>query len=143
MSERDFEIKGTSFQVNKIDVFKQYHVVRRLAPILADLLPVMGKFASMSPDELKQDQFESLAPVLNGFAKLSDADSDYVLLALLSAVAMKQDSTGNYAQLVVRDIMMFKDVLDLPTTLQCAGRALLYNLKGFFSALPQVSKGSQ
>lgn len=138
MNEREFEINGRRFMCSKIDAFKQFHIVRRMAPILADLLPVASKFAKMNATDLKEDQIEALAPIMNGIAKLSDVDADKVLIGLLSAVEIKQE-TGNWAKVAGDHGLMFQD-LDLPTMLQAAGRAFMYNLSGFFTALPLALK---
>lgn len=142
MSERDFEIGGKKFKLNKIDAFKQFHIVRRIAPILKDLLPLLGEFQKVAknPEGLseteKLDQFAKLAgPFMEGISKLSDADSDKVLYGLLSSVEMQQDA-GNWAR-VSSDSMLMMQTMELPVLLQIAGRAFMYNLSGFFAGLPQ------
>ena len=37
--DNDFEIGGRQFKLNKIDAIKQFHVARRVSPILGDLMP--------------------------------------------------------------------------------------------------------
>lgn len=140
MNEREFQINGITFQLSKLDPWKQFHVVRKLAPFMADLLPTLAKFSALTPDELKGDQMEALAPALNSLAKMSQSDSEFCVKTLISCVAMKQDS-GNYAQLIVNDVTMFKDILDLPLMLKLAGKAFMYNLGSFISASPQLSTG--
>lgn len=127
--------------MNKIDAFKQFHIVRRIGPILGDLLPALGSVKKdmdgLSESE-KMDQFAKIAsPIMMGLSKLSDADSDKVLYGLLSSVEMQQ-SSGNWARVATDSMLMFSD-LELPILLQCAGRAFMYNLSGFFAALPKVS----
>lgn len=134
----DFSIGEKEFKAGKINAMKQFHVVRRIAPILGDLIPVLKKFEGMSEEELKKDQIESLAPILNGLAKLSDKDSEFVLYSLLAAVEMKQD-LGNWAKLSNGEQLMFND-LELPVLLQVAGRTFMHNLTGFFAVLPKLSK---
>lgn len=143
MSERDFEIGNKKFKLSKIDAFKQFHIVRRVGPILADLLPSMKGMQtlknvdSMSDDE-KLTQISKLAgPIMEGLSKLSDADADLVLIGLLSSVEIQQ-SAGNWAKIASSGIMMIQD-LELPVMMQIAGRAFMYNLSGFFGALPQKS----
>lgn len=142
MNERDFEIGSRKFKLNKIDAFKQFHIVRRIAPILSDLLPVAQKFQKMSDAELSNDQVAALAPILNGLSKLSDDDSNRVLMGLLSSVEMQQTAAGGWARLASNDMLMFQD-LELPVLLQCAGRAFMFNMQGFFGVLPQVSQGGK
>lgn len=146
MNERDFEISGQKFKLNKINAFKQFHIVRRIAPILSELLPAMASISKFMGSETglsESEKFEQIAafasPILDGLAKLSDEDSNKVLLGLLEAVEMQQ-STGNWARLSNGTQLMFEN-LELPVMLQCAGRAFAYNMAGFFNALNQVSPG--
>jgi hypothetical protein len=146
MSDRDFEIGTRKFKLNKIDAFKQFHVVRRLGPILGDIIPVAQKLKGLNSENQSQDEmFDAIAkisqPILIGLSKLSDADSNMVLISLCSAVEMQQ-SMGNWARVATDAGLMFQD-LDLPTLLQIAGRAFIYNLSGFFAAAPQVSHGGK
>jgi hypothetical protein len=147
MNERDFEIGGRKFKLNKIDTFKQFHIVRRLAPILGDLIPAAQKLKNVDDKKgTEEEKFEAIAklaqPLMNGFAKLSDADSNLVLLGLCSAVEMQQMPTGNWARLSNGELMMIQD-LPLQVLLQVAGRALQFNMAGFFDLLPQVSPGGK
>lgn len=140
----DFEIGGRKFKAGKINAFKQFHLVRRIAPILADLLPSIKEFQKLfnTKTEKSQDEkFEELAllasPLLKGFSKLSDEDSDKVLFGLLSCVEML--GPGNvWARVATENMLMIQD-LELPALLQIAGRAFIFNLSGFFAVLPSVS----
>ena len=143
MSERDFSIGNLNFKLGKLDAFKQFHIVRRVGPILADLLPAMKGMADkqekqknkLSESE-KLDQFaEIAAPVMLGLSKLSDADSEMVLLGLLSSVEVQQ-SAGNWAKVANGSMIMMQD-LELPVLLQIAGKAFAYKLAGFFAGLPR------
>lgn len=50
MSDRDFKIGDREFKLNKIDAFKQFHLVRRVGPLLADLLPAMQNMKPVSDE---------------------------------------------------------------------------------------------
>lgn len=143
MSDRDFTIGSREFKFNKIDAFKQFHIVRRIGPILSDLLPAMKGMSPVSTkkaDKLSSDdQLDLLAkfaaPFMNGISKLSDADADLVLFGLLSSVEVKQVS-GNWVKVSTPTMLMVQD-MELPVLLQIAGRAFMFNLSNFFTALPQ------
>jgi hypothetical protein len=143
MSERDFEIGGRKFKLNKINAIKQFHIVRRIVPILSDLGPVMGDVQKvMNPNSniSEAKKFERAAkimtPILNGISNMSEADSNKVLFGLLSAVEMKQEH-GNWAFVANDEMLLFQD-MELPILLQLAGRSFMFNLSGFFSVLPQA-----
>lgn len=143
MSDRDFQIGGRSFKLNKIDAFKQFHIVRRIAPILGDLVPALKTAGSLSDlrsiealsESEKLDMVAKFAgPVLSGLSNLSDADADLVLFGLLSSVEVQQVA-GNWAKVASGTMLMIQD-MELPILLQLAGRAFVFNLGGFFAALP-------
>jgi len=143
MSERDFVIGNIEFKLSKMDAFKQFHVVRRMGPILSDLLPSLKDMAASSKKELNEEEkldqiAKFVSPIMNGLSKLSDDDADKVLLGLLSCVEMKQSQTGNWARVVNGNNLMFSN-LELPILLQAAGKAFMFNLSGFFAALPSHS----
>jgi hypothetical protein len=143
-NEREFSIGEHTFQLNKLNAFKQFHVVRRIAPILGKLgnvLPELAKAAKKVSAEQSVDQkIEEMAkfvePIMNGLSSLSDADSEFVLLGLLSSVEVHQKQFNNWAKMATDKGLMFEN-FELPILLQCAGRAFMYNLSGFFASLPQ------
>lgn len=138
--DNHFELGGREFSIRKLDAFAQYHIVRRLGPVLSELLPVLPKIQetvlkdSASEKEKFEEAVKLLAPLFEGFAKLSDADADKVLHSLLVAVEVKQ-STGNWAKVSNGSLLMFHD-LEFPQLLMIAGRAFVFNLGNFFNALP-------
>ena len=141
MADRDFEIGTRKFKLNKINAFRQFHIVRRIGPILSDLLPSMTTMKKVSSSsELSEmekfDEFAKIAaPLMTGLSKLSDKDADYVLFGLLSSVEILQD-TGNWAKVATDSMLMMQD-MELPVLLQIAGRAFAFNLAGFFGELPR------
>ncbi len=139
MKDRQFEMGGRDFSLNKIDAIKQFHIVRRIGPILSDLLPAMKGLAAKNIEGASiDDQLEHAAtifgPIMTGLQKLSDADAELVLYGLLASVEVKQTS-GNWAKIATGNppMLMMQD-LELPQLLQIAGRAFAYNLTGFFTA---------
>lgn len=143
MNEGTFELNGTRYKTNKISPMKQFHIVRRIGPILSDLMPAMGDIAKSlkatgtQPEKIDFDQIAKfVSPIMSGLSKLDDADSELVLYGLLSGVERNQMGAWSY----VSDgkTLMFQD-LDLPAMLQLAGRSFMFNLSGFFSALPSTS----
>lgn len=142
MSENGFEIGSKKFKLSKIDAFKQFHIVRRIGPLLSELLPAMKGMQKTDLEKLPEDKkFDEIAkiagPIMLGLSKLSNADADHVLFGLLSSVEVQQDA-GNWARVATSSMLMIQD-LELPTLLQIAGQAFMFNLAGFFGALPHKS----
>lgn len=138
----EFELSGRKFKIGKLSAFKQFHLVRRIAPILADLLPAIQDLQKVSKNTNKSDadNFEEsakiLAPILTGFSKLSDQDSEFVLYGLLSCVEVQLGQS--WAKVATDNMLMVQD-MELPMLLQIAGRAFMANLSNFFVVLPTVA----
>lgn len=145
--ERDFSLGGREFRLSKLDAMKQFHVVRRVGPVLGDIIPAVIETlkghnvkALQDVDGLSEDQKVEVvgkfaSPVLNGMSRLNNEDSEFVLRTLLSAVEMKQ-ATGNWAKISNGELILINE-FELPQMLSLAGRAFMYNLSGFFAGLPQ------
>lgn len=147
MSERDFEAGGHKFKLSKIDAFKQFHIVRRLGPILGDIIPVAQRLKGAHTENMSEDEkFNTFAklisPIMSGLSKLSDEDSNLVLLGLCSSVEIHQPKSNNWAKVATPEVLMFQD-LTLPVLLQVAGRAFAYNLSGFFLTAHPSSGGQK
>jgi hypothetical protein len=136
----EVEIGGLKFKLGKLNAYQQFHVVRRVGPLLSDLFPALSKVKDLKDldkmsDEEKFKAFSDLlSPVAQGFSKLSDVDADYCLNTLLSSVEVNQAQFGTWARVATKDQIMIQDI-ELPVLLQVAGRALMFNLKGFFDTL--------
>ncbi len=145
MSERDFEVNGKKFKLGKIDPIKQFHIVRRMGPVMSEILPAAMDFNRAQKTLNMEDQdavfgeaAKVFAPVMVGLSKLSDADADRVLYGLLASVEVQQ-STGNWAR-VANDSMIMMQDLELPVLMQIAGRAFMFNLSGFTSGGVQTDR---
>ena len=141
--DNSFEISGKKFKLCKIPAFQQFHIVRRLGPVLGKLGPAMGQVmkAANAQNQTDEQKLETIGllikPVMDGLSELSDEDANKVLFGLLSAVEMQQ-SAGNWARVSTDTTLLFTD-LELPLMLQAAGRSFMYNMSGFFAGLPRVS----
>lgn len=147
MSDRDFQVNGITFRLSKIDAIRQFHIVRRMAPMLKEFLPVLMELkaagSKKSSEMTEAETFDHIVklagPFMEGLGKLTDADSDKVLFSLLSSVEMQQkEFGGNWARVAKDSMLMFSD-MELPLLLNLAGRAFAHNLQGFFTVLPKVS----
>lgn len=146
MSERDFQIGEKKFKLSKLDAFKQFHIVRRLGPILGEIIPAAQKLKIKAVGDGEKSQAQVMReigiivqPIMKGLALLSDEDSEFVLKGLCSAVEIQQEH-GNWARLSDGKVMSIQ-TLDLAEMLQAAGQAFAYNLAGFFPSAHQNSPG--
>lgn len=141
-------INDKEYRFNKLDALAQFHIVRRLAPIVNELLiafgPQLGKMKSSPTPDLSEVDFDKLAkdiePVVLAFSKLSDDDANYVLFGLLKGVVRKSE-VGGWSPVVNpgAQMLQFQDI-EMPTMLTLAGKAMVVNLSGFIDALPSGLK---
>ena len=127
----EFELKGQSYAVGKIDARAQFHIVRRLAPVLGEIAPVAASG--------KMNGLDALPPLAAAIAGLSDADADYCLFGLLSVVRRKQPQGMGWGPVTTGNTLMYEDI-GMVEMLQLAWKALEFNMSGFFAALPSDLK---
>jgi hypothetical protein len=130
MAER--EIAGVSYRIDKLDAMKQFHVARRLAP-------VMGKLAGNIGADKDADLFAMLGPVSEAVAEMRDEDANYVISTCLSVCSRPNPhGTGFSPVAAPNGRIMFQDV-ELPQMLQLVWAVIEENLGGFFAAIPSIS----
>lgn len=149
MDERNgFEINGKKFKMSKIDAMRQFHIVRRLGPILGDIIPAAKKFIAggFKPEQIDtlsiEQKLDAIAPIIqplmDGFAKLSDKDAEFVLHGLCASAEIFQPDFNTWARISTGSQFMIQ-TLELPEIMQVAGRVFAYNLTGFFALARQSS----
>ena len=126
----EFEVMGITYKVNKIPAMKQFHIVRRLLPVLSELAPAASKGTSGA----------DVLPLLsNTIAKMADEDADYCIYGLLAAVQRNNGQGLGWAPVSADRALMYSD-MTMAVVLQLAWRALTHNLSDFFAALPSDLK---
>lgn len=93
MVEKQITVAGVNYRVGAMDARKQFHVARRLAPVFAELAPVLQKLLGVEEgnDEATFKIFELAAgPLANALAEMSDADCDYVIDNCLKVCHIQQ-----------------------------------------------------
>jgi hypothetical protein len=114
------EIGGQKYRIGRIDARKQFHVARRLAPLLAGMSGLT-----------KGGGFDALVgPLTAAISGMSDEDVDYVLDACLG-VCQRIQPNGQGAPVIARSGgMMFEDI-DMGQMVQLAVKVIQENLGGF------------
>lgn len=136
-----FEVGGKKYTADMLDAMRQFHILRRMAPILAGLLP-----AGVALKDMQSVLQKEVAAVLPGLAdalsKLKDEDADFVLFGLLSVVKQEQSNGLGWANVVVGKTLMFNDI-SMPDLIKLAFKSGQHNFQDFLSAPPQASPGAQ
>lgn len=122
----DIDLSGHSYKCGTIDARKQFHIVRRLAP-------VMGSVAKGG---------DALDAITAAISKLSDDDADYVVFGLLACVTRKQDNGLGWAKVSNGNALMFADI-SMGDMLKLAYHAFEANMQDFFAVIRSTLKEQQ
>lgn len=85
-------IGENTYVIGKLNAMKQFHLSRRLLPILQKLIPAFVAFQGV--DVAKQDftkMASAMGPAVEALSEMSDADSEYVVSLCLSVVKKRND----------------------------------------------------
>jgi len=135
-----------------MDAMKQFHIVRRLAPLLsgvkdADIQGMMidiSPAAEASPDQVERQSaamIDLLGRLTVAVSSMSDQESEYIIGGCLSFCQRRVP--GGLGWTPVWNAQAKRpqfDDIELPQLMQIVGRVLGYNVGGFISAFKQISQ---
>lgn len=81
-------------------------------------------------------------PLMTGFSKLSDEDTQELLLGLCSCVEIHQPALNVWSKICNEKSFQF-DHLELPTLLRLSYESFILNLSGFFDIAHPTSHGGK
>lgn len=150
-------VAGVEYGIGRLDAIQQFHVSRRVAPLLASL------GLSLGPEVLKRlreaegpvggeldidSVLAAIGPMANVLSSLSDEHVDYVFATCLGVVTRKQPKMGTRGEdlwsPVMRDgRLMFGDV-SMPAMIRLSIAVMSENLGDFWKELlgPPASPSS-
>ena len=150
-------IKGVNYRANKLGVFDQLKVSRKLLPILAGLVSDFGSIKSLLPAEgvkglLNQQEggetvnLDRLEPIFNTLlpriadelSKLSEDDTNAIIHPCL---AVRQN--GKAWTPIFRSGELMFDEIDLFSMLQLVARVVADSLGNFLPELPDKETPTQ
>jgi hypothetical protein len=130
-------VAGKAYRAGKLSALKQFHVVRRLGPMLV----VAGVSVQMLNTGMKtdlDDMVRMAGPVMEFLAKMSDEDVDYVLMTCLQVAQRGTDAAGQtvWSNVIAPDgkTLMFDD-LDMPAMVRVVLEVLKHNMANFLTGL--------
>lgn len=131
----EFEQDGKSFRANKLDAFKQFHVSRKISPLIPLLVPVFVKVAKDGNLTGNLAAYaEMLTPFAEALANMSDESAEYILATCLSVVQRKQGDAWAPIWSAAGKCCMFDD-MDMSALLPLAVRVIQDSLGGFIRGM--------
>lgn len=130
-----FTLNDHEYATRKLDVRKQAHVVRRIAPALTSLVSITLEDkkrleeAGLPTDGAGVSVEKFMGPMLRAIGDMDDSDFDFVVNTCL-AVVTRQQGNG-WAPVRAGGEMAFDDI-DLMEMLQLVGKVIQESLGRFF-----------
>ena len=133
-----FQVGGIAYRAGKMNAIKQFHVMRRLLPVLAPMLSDLQAAASEPRGSIEA----ALPKIAEGIAALSDENAEFVLGQCLAVVQRQRAQGTGWDAIwnVGARRLMFEDI-DLSAMLMIVAEVIGENLSGFFGALGSLTGG--
>lgn len=130
----EFDVDGKKYKITDgLDAFKQSHIVRRLAPAIGGLAPLVKDMRSFKGDPLTAIA-NAVGPITEALAKLSDEDVEYIQKNCL-AVVFREQGEGKWARVFAHGgVVQFNDIGLLEMN-EIVIKVLKHHLSDFFSGL--------
>lgn len=133
------EVGGQGYRVTALNARTQFHVLRRLAPLLTKAQPLFAAVQAIrgqgaqdvtADAMLSDDVLGAFAPMAELIASLPDQELDYVMDKCLAACHRK---VGEVFRPVanMQGQLMFQDI-NLPTQLRLVGEVIMLSLGNFW-----------
>ena len=134
----EFELKGVSYRVDQLNARTQFHLTRKLAPVIPALIPLFaaaknGGFEKAFADGDVAELSKAAEPLADALANMPDEHADYVLNVCMSAISRRLDQ-GGWTRIWANGVSMDDD-MGLDIILSLAVRVLRENLGGFMRGL--------
>ncbi|KVP84547.1 hypothetical protein WJ95_20520 [Burkholderia ubonensis] len=143
----EIQLNGVRYAIGKLSAMQQFHVSRRIAPIIPPMIPVLLQFyeemdkTGEAPADEKQGVLalvDSIAPMLQPFADalagLKDEDAEYVFGMCLSVVERWQGAGWAKVWSAAHKTSMFDDI-GIDVMLPLVVRVVVANLGPFIAGL--------
>jgi Phage tail assembly chaperone protein, TAC len=113
-----------TYIIGKLSAIDQFHVFRRVMPLLSPILESLKSGVGIGP--------LTMVAISNDLAKLSDEQLNYVIDKCLAVVQVQTDN--KLIRLMINGRSMFGD-LDLPTMMQIMWAVLMENFQPFLAGI--------
>lgn len=145
----EFELGADTFRIGKLNAFQQFHLSRKVAPMIPTLIPLFMKLqatAKTAPTDGASDTAmaplsgdlgalaEMLQPFADGIAGLPDETAEFILSTCLGAVQRKQGTTWFPVWSSSQNVCMFDDI-DLGLMMKLCFRVIVDSLGPFLRGM--------
>jgi hypothetical protein len=135
--ETEFESDGHQYRIRKLSAMQQFHLSRKIAPLIPPLIPV---FMEMRDSVEGGDNVDKLSlllqPFADGLAGMSDAAAESILNTCMSALKRRAEVGDLFVPVWGSgNVPMFADLNDIGKCIPLAVRVVQDNLGPFIAGL--------
>jgi hypothetical protein len=146
----DFELGADTFRIGKLNAFQQFHLSRKVAPIIPTLIPLFLKLKQSPAPVVGEDGkatfvkmplsgdlgalAEMLQPFADAIAGMPDETAEFILSTCLGVVQRKQGVSWFPVWSASQNVCMFDD-LDLGMLMKLAVRVITESLGPFLQGM--------
>jgi hypothetical protein len=136
-------VEANNYQIGKLAAMQQFHVLRRVAPVLASMGVSIIELAKRGEESMGDDDLlQLMSSASEVVSKMEDKEVEYVIFTCLGAVRREQlvaQGQSRYVPVLNGGRhLQFADI-SMDTMLRLTIEVLKENLSGFF---PKLSGGS-
>jgi len=137
----EFELNGNFYRIGKLSAMEQFHVSRRIAPIIPTIIPLLSTLTSggkvidgKTVNPFADGLGDALEPLAECIASMSDEHSEYVLMTCLGVSRRKVGDSWAQVWNKQHNACMFDDI-DLSVMVNIAFRVIRDSLQPFIRGL--------
>lgn len=127
------KINDINYDIGRISPLKQFHLVRRLMPLLAKSTDGIMALQAGKP-QAPTDFARMLAPMVDELARMPDEEAEYIIFTCLSVVRRDTGGSGFAPVLTSDNALMYQD-MSMEVMLKLVVEVVKVNLAGFFAGL--------
>lgn len=134
----EFEIDGRQFKFDKLPAMQQFHVSRKIAPLMPPLLPIFAQVKKeMNSSKGALKELDKIGPLLTPFAEaladMSDESSEYVFNACLGVIRYRHGDNWIPLWNTSGRVVMVAELNDASLLLRLVARVIQDSLAPFIA----------
>jgi hypothetical protein len=130
-----FEHGGHTYRIDKLKLFDQLHIMRKISPLVPQLIPLFVQVSKKGLSDSLGTLPELLQPFADALSGMKDDDAEFVIGACMSVVKRQQGDSWASAWNGPAKMAMFSEMNDLGVLMPMVVRVITENLGPFISGL--------
>lgn len=134
MNTHNVSVQGHDYVIGKLNAMDQFHITRRLAPMMANMGITAAQLKKLSSGKPTQDQILALlGPAVGTLSAMENDNVEYIIHKCMSVVHRVDSGKAQPVQAAPGRFMY--DDIDMPVMLMLTYEVCKFNLQGFMSGL--------